>query len=203
MKKDVTSHTLFFTALFAMCASPQQNMTGLCWSRHCACTSYSVAHPDILVAWHLTCFRKQSEARLSSSIQCVLSAAACNGSLQWQPAKCDMARVLFTVWGWCWPHTWSRQLLSLLCCLVDTLLLYANRVGAGAVMATLHCLGISKHRAPPLHPPCRPLPAATKLVCVLPNTPHWLKSVFKLPSKKPTDKEKPRQIDRMLEQLKK
>lgn len=55
-----------------------------------------------------------------------------------------------------------------------------------------------------LPPPCCSLPAArTKLVCVLSNTPHWLKSVFKLPSKKPTDKDKPRQIDRMLEQLKK
>jgi hypothetical protein len=45
-------------------------------------------------------------------------------------------------------------------------------------------------------------PLPLPLTCVCCHTPYWLKSVFKLPSKKPLDKDKPRQIDRMLEQLK-
>ena len=52
---------------------------------------------------------------------------------------------------------------------------------------------------PALVPSCLLLP----LTPMHRHAPHWLKSVFKLPSKKPADKDKPRQIDRMLEQLKK
>jgi hypothetical protein len=82
----------------------------------------------------------------------------------------------------------------------------AALVFVGAVTARLHRLGNNCGIC--TAPPClllaapSPLPVLNLCVCCQ-NTPHWLKSVFKLPSKKPTDKDKPRQIDRMLEQLKK